>query len=124
MSWKKFRMIKYYLHLSQLTDFLKKLFTPCKKFFIHKSLPERFKNRLPFQRCSFLILELSIKWKFCMRHLALRPLFTAVIKAVFWRMLIVNLETNIFFTPKPIHFSAMLTILSAKRSFLTSEFMM
>ena len=51
--------------------FLKKLLTSRKKFYISKSLPERFKCRPPFQGCSFLLFELHIKWKSCMRHLAL-----------------------------------------------------
>ena len=52
-----------------------------KKLFVSKSLPERFKCRLSFQRRSVLIFELSIQWKLCMRHLAFRVLFTALIKA-------------------------------------------
>ena len=105
MSWKKFRLIKHHL---DFRFFLKKLLIFCKKFFVSKYLPERFKSRPSFQRCSFLIFELSIKWKLCMRYLAFRVLFTAQIKAEFRRVFTIKFETNSLFTPKATHSLAIL----------------
>ena len=86
---------------------------PLKKLFSTKSLLERFKCR----SC------LSIKWKLCLRHLAFRAFFTALIKVELRRVFTVKLEMYTLFTVKTTHSLGMLMILSAARSLLTSEFL-
>ena len=59
-----------------------------------------------------------------MTHVAFRVLFIALINTKLSRVFTVKLEINTLFTPKATHSVAILMILSATRSLLTSKFMM
>lgn len=59
-----------------------------------------------------------------MRHLSFRVLFKAIIIAELRQVFTVKLDINTVFTPKTTQSPAILTILSATRSLLTSKFMM
>ena len=58
-----------------------------------------------------------------MRHLALRDLFPALIKAELHRVFTIKLEINTFFTPKATH-SINIDDTVVCKIFITSEFMM
>ena len=107
-----------------LIFFKKKLLRLRKTLFINRYLPDRFRWRPSFQRCSFFIFEPSIKWNWCVAHLSWRMLLTTLMKAELRLVLTITLETNTSFTPNWTHSLSISITLSAIRSLSPSALRM